>query len=339
MLKTHSLNNVEEHTYAASLTDTTELNNVSSGGVFWALAQQTIEKGGVVYGVEQPTLFDVHHSRAETIEQCEPFRRSKYLESNTGTTYTNTKKDLLIGRKVLYTGTGCQIAGLLSFLAKTDIENLVTCEVVCHGVPSMTIFRAYIKELERIKGKKVQGIIYRDKNRGWNKNCIRICFSDGTSDVDLSSVTPIHRGYLSGFYNRPSCTQCKYARLPRVADITLADYWNYKGTSLINRKKEGISLVVCSTTSGIDFFNTVKHRLLLDPSTITDASESCRHLTHSPSVSRYRKAFFNTFKRNGFFYAYNKYIKKRCIFLLILKLLTVFRVHIGQHFQRRRKML
>ncbi len=296
--------------YAACLPNEEELEQVSSGGVFWALAQHFIDSGGVVYGVEQPSLFDVHHARAEMLEQCKPFRRSKYLESHIGVTYINVKTDLKTGRMVLFTGTGCQVAGLYGFLGKKEYANLITCEMVCHGVPSMKVFQTYIHELEHMRDKKVQRIIYRDKSKGWNKNCIRICFSDGTSEVGLSSETPIHRGYLSGYYYRPSCSQCRYAQLPRVADITLADYWKYQGVLLGTNRNKGISLVVCSSCSGVKCMEDVKHKLMVDVTELENAIKSCTHLTTSPVDSKYRKAFFSNMKSKGFYAAYNKCRRK-----------------------------
>ena len=305
---------------AAYLPDLSQLNSVSSGGVFWALAKYTIEQQGVVYGVEHPSLFDVYHGRAESLEQCVPFRRSKYLESNTRETFRQVKADLKQGRQVLFTGTGCQVAGLYGFFGGKTYPNLVTAEVVCHGVPSMNVFKAYISELEVLRGKKVQEIIYRDKSRGWNRNCIRICFTDGTSETDLSSTTPIHRGYLSGYYSRPSCGGCRYASLPRAADITLADYWQYKGGLTESNQNLGISLVVCSSEKGAAYMESMKHELLLESTSLKEAVDSCRHLSKPPMESLYRSEFLSRMKEKGFHDTFYRIRRKESVARKIAKL-------------------
>ncbi|WP_241654002.1 Coenzyme F420 hydrogenase/dehydrogenase, beta subunit C-terminal domain [Geovibrio thiophilus] len=320
MLVERTANRNTLRVYAAYLPDLSQLYSVSSGGVFWALARHTIEQHGVVYGVEHQSLFDVHHGRAESLEQCVPFRRSKYLESNTKETFRQIKADLEQGRQVLFTGTGCQVAGLYGFFGCKTYPNLVTAEVVCHGVPSMNVFKTYIHELEALRNKKVQEIIYRDKSRGWNQNCIRICFTDGTSEADLSSTTPIHRGYLSGYYSRPSCGGCRYASLPRAADITLADYWQYKGGLRENNQNLGISLVVCSSEKGVACIEKIKHELLIEPSSLEEAVNSCRHLSKAPEESKYRNAFLSHMKKSGFHATFSKFRRKESIARKIAKL-------------------
>jgi hypothetical protein len=320
MLMERTTNKDTLRVYAAYLSDLNQLNSVSSGGVFWALAKHTIERQGVVYGVKHPSLFDVYHGRAESLEQCIPFRRSKYLESNTRETFRQVKADLKQGRQVLFTGTGCQVAGLYGFFGGKNYPNLVTVEVVCHGVPSMNVFQTYVHELEMLRGKKVQEIIYRDKSRGWNQNCIRICFIDGTSEADLSSTTPIHRGYLSGYYNRPSCGRCRYASLPRAADITLADYWQYKGCLKENNQNLGISLVVCSSEKGAAYMESIKNDLILEPTSLKEAVDSCKHLSKPPMESCHRSEFLRRMKEKGFHDTFYKLRRKERMRRKIAKL-------------------
>ena len=286
--------------YAACSTNYSELTQSSSGGIFFTLARYVTDHGGVVYGVVQPSLFDVHHARAQTIDQCLPMRRSKYLESHIRDAYVHARKDLKEGRIVLFTGTGCQVAGLYSFLNQKTYSNLITCEMVCHGVPSISVFQTYIQEVEAQTHRKVESIIYRDKSKGWNKNCLRLDFSDGSTQVGLSGKNPMHRGYLSGYYYRPSCGQCRYATLPRIADITLADFWQYEGALQINNQNQGISLVVCSSTVGVSSFDAIKPFLAWEKSDLKKAKKSCYHLANHPTESPRRTTFFDVLRQKGF---------------------------------------
>lgn len=119
--------------YAAYNKENDVMLNSSSGGIFWLLAKNVIDKNGIVYGAELQSNFNVAHNRAETLVECIRFRKSKYLQSSIGDSFRQAKIDLDNGREVLFTGTPCQIAGLYSYLQK-EYDNLVTCDVLYHDV-------------------------------------------------------------------------------------------------------------------------------------------------------------------------------------------------------------
>ena len=119
----------------------------SSGGIFILLAEQTICEGGVVFGARFDKNWEVEHCYAETLEELEPLMRSKYVQSRIGNTYKEAERFLKGGRKVLFVGTSCQIAGLHRFL-KRDYDNLLTVDFICHGVPSPGVWRKYLGEIE-----------------------------------------------------------------------------------------------------------------------------------------------------------------------------------------------
>ena len=155
----------------------------SSGGIFTMLAESIIDQGGVVFGARFDEKWEVEHAYTETKDGLEPFRGSKYVQSRIGNTYQQVKEFLLSGREVLFTGTPCQIAGLKRFLRR-DYENLLTVDVVCHGVPSPLVWRTYLKDFVMCpKGTTekntvsislnekpvITGISFRDKSTGWKK--------------------------------------------------------------------------------------------------------------------------------------------------------------------------
>lgn len=159
----------------------------SSGGIFTLIAEQILADGGVVFGARFNENWEVIHDYAETVEGLEPFRGSKYVQSLIGDNYKYAKQFLLEGRKVLFSGTPCQIAGLKKFLCK-EYENLLTVEMVCHGVPSPKVWRDYLqyRRAQHVVGKNavsssidelpvITGISFRDKISGWKKYGFKIC--------------------------------------------------------------------------------------------------------------------------------------------------------------------
>lgn len=296
--------------FAAQLKEKQDLFFVSSGGAFWALARAVISQQGVVFGAAQRDVDTIFHMRASSVSEAEQLRRSKYFQSDTRLTFRQVKRDLLDGRKVLYSGTACQIAGLRTFLGK-DYDALFTCDVVCHGVPSRKVWRNYRQEKEASVGKKIRQLVFRDKSMGWSHNQYKITYDDGTVETERSTRQLFHAGYLQGLFYRPSCGSCRFASIPRVADITLADYWQYQGKYRQNGCDLGVSLITVNNEKG--------QRLLKDASAYMDFEEtkrtlalaSCRHLDEHPFENPDRKNFFRTFEDKGYYAAAQKYIIRR----------------------------
>lgn len=236
--------------YAAQLKEKELLKTVSSGGAFQALGMAIISINGVVYGAVQHGVDQIKHERCTTPEELAMTRRSKYLQSDIDNSYKWVKKDLIDGKTVLFSGTGCQVAGLNCFLQKKDFDNLYTCEVVCHGVPSKRIWELYRSEKEEREGRQIIDIVFRDKSKGWSKNQYRITYNDGFVEYERSVSQLFHAGYLQGLFYRPSCGTCPFSSIPRVADITLADFWKYKGK--LNKRDMGVSLVAVNTQKGME---------------------------------------------------------------------------------------
>jgi len=292
--------------FAACLKDKDSLVEVSSGGAAWALTQEMIHQGGVVYGAVQSSVFDTRHFRAERLEEAQLFRRSKYQESDMGIIYRKVKTDLDSGRNVLFTGTGCQIGGLYAFLGKRP-AGLITCDMVCHSIPSLRMFKEYIHTFEKEKQGKVARIVYRDKSLGWKKNQIAIYFEDGRVLRELSGSQAYHSCYLAGLISRPSCNECRYQILSRISDITLADFWQYQGVLYPEKAEYGISLVVCSSEEGKLFFNSTQLLLDTEQVSIKMAVNSSKHLTKPAPVHPMRNQFFMVSRIVGFMTAYDLY--------------------------------
>lgn len=296
--------------YAGQLKNAEELTEVSSGGAFWAFAQVIIAEGGVVYGAVQEDVDHIFHIRASSLDDIKIIRRSKYFQSDMGVTFLRAKEDLKIGLKVLFSGTGCQIAGLRGFLNK-EYDNLITCDVVCHGVPSRKVWRVYRREKEDQEGKTITDLVFRDKSAGWSHNQYKITYTDGSIEKEASTKQLFHAGYLRGLFYRPSCGSCRFASLPRVADITLADYWKYKGRFRENGSDLGVSLIAINSKKGAKMLSIATKYLDYDITTRDLALRSCKHMDEHPTENPDRAAFFILFNKAGYHTAANKYIKYR----------------------------
>ena len=275
------------------------LKDSSSGGIFWLLVEYALSKGGVVYGAVAEG-FNVFHRRGETVEECAAFRKSKYLQSDTKNTYIEALTDLKAGRLVLYSGTPCQIAGLYSFLEK-KYDNLITCEVVCHGVPSRAAFNKWLEELtQKNNGVRPVSMVWRDKEQGWGPNRITYSFENGRTWTCTSKENLFQKGFLHNLYLRLSCYECKYARLPRVADVSLADFWGYDGKLKEKNHNKGLSIVILSTDAGVAIFNEIKDRLICDAVEIEYVKRCSRHVWRTPKYNINRQKFFKRLPHSKF---------------------------------------
>lgn len=208
----------------------------SSGGIFTLLAEQILLKGGVVFGACFDKHWNVVHSYTETIEGLARFRGSKYVQSYIGDSFLQTRKFLDEGRDVLFSGTSCQIAGLKNFLQK-PYQNLLTVDVVCHGVPSPKVWQRYLYEsacnayhikkrtLSFSLADKITNISFRSKDNGWKKYHVKIEYQNGKKNVIPYNNDTYMDLFLSDLSLRPSCYACPSKLYYTQSDITLADFW------------------------------------------------------------------------------------------------------------------
>lgn len=242
----------------------------SSGGIFTLLAERIIDEDGVVFGARFNNNWNVIHDYAETKEGLAAFRGSKYVQSYMGDCYLKAKSFLDQGRKVMFTGTPCQIVGLKNFLRK-DYDNLLAVDVVCHGVPSPKVWRIYLNEIARKGGKnsvlfqpisekqEIKSINFRSKSTGWKKYSFALTLSGATADgekntVLLSSIfteNPYMNAFLSNLNLRPSCYACPTKSGKSGSDITIADFWGIEEVLPEFDDDKGISLILPYTEKGI----------------------------------------------------------------------------------------
>lgn len=217
-----------------------------SGGAFWAIAKYVMERNGVVYGA---AMYDykVIHIRCTTLEQCEKLRKSKYVQSNIGLIFLKVCEDLNNNKMVLFSGTPCQVAGLYGYISSKglDTKNLLSCDLICHGVPSPKLFREYIEFMgDKYKG-PIDKFVFRDKSYGWGSHY---------ESFYVKGKKHKKRIYADLFYDnsslRLSCGNCNFTCMDRVGDITIADCWGIDKIKSQYADKKGVSLVIVNSEKG-----------------------------------------------------------------------------------------
>lgn len=247
----------------------------SSGGVFPLLAMQTLASGGVVIGVavgDADSGWHVHHTAVETAEELPRLLRSKYVQSDKGDIFRQTAAYLRAGRNVLFSGTGCEVRGLLRCLGAIhqDTSRLLAVDIVCHGVPSPLLWEKYMKIRLVLDGQApedVLGVRFRDKKGGWFHNApLIIDYRNGARHASQQDL--FQRLFFRDFCLRASCFHCparsQFTRpadgaqetadtqaLWRPGDLTLGDFWGIECTDLAPRNDDkGASLVFAYSQKG-----------------------------------------------------------------------------------------
>ena len=247
--------------YAAYTKDDEIRKNSSSGGMFTEIARWVIGRQGVVFGAAFDGAFQVRHMYAETEEALAKFRGSKYVQSIIGDSYMQAKRFLDEGRWVLFTGTPCQIGGLLKYLPKS-YEKLLTQDIICHGVPSPLVWRKYREYREEQSGGGIEHINFRNKAKGWNPYYVEMNFSDGKEYLQISGKDLYMRTFLSDLCLRPSCYDCRFKQKVRSSDFTLADFWGIDNVQPEMNDNKGTSLFFVNSDKGQKVFANISERLV-----------------------------------------------------------------------------
>lgn len=222
----------------------------SSGGAFSALAVRILEEGGVVFGARFNKEWDVVHDHIESVGDLRLFQGSKYVQSVIGDTYALAEAFLKNERKVMFTGTSCQIAGLKKYLRK-DYDNLLAIEVICHGVPSPMIWNDYLKYVcadKKVKGisslNDISGISFRSKLTGWKKYSMVFTGNDGVTMAQTFDKNLFMKGFLNNLYLRPSCYDCPARKGRSGCDISLGDFWGVENSHPDFVDNMGVGLIL-----------------------------------------------------------------------------------------------
>jgi coenzyme F420-reducing hydrogenase beta subunit/acetyltransferase-like isoleucine patch superfamily enzyme len=279
----------------------------TSGGLFSACAEKVYKEGGYVGGVVYNEDFSASHFISNDRQDLIRLRSSKYLQSNAAGFYRKIKNLLNNQQKVLICGTPCQIFALQSFLGKV-YENLLLIDFICMGVASPKVHRKYIEALEEEYNSKVVYFKAKNKELGWRNLTKKAMFANGKSYYGIRGKDMYSRAYHSHGINRPSCYNCKFKCLPRIADISLGDYWGVEKIAPELDDNIGTSAVIINSEKGATFFDKIKNRLIFKQTTIESIKQGNIAVTKSVSAPKYsRTDFFSDLDRLTFHEIAEKY--------------------------------
>lgn len=240
--------------------DPDELAQSSSGGVFFLLAKRVLSDGGRVYGAAWDGVDHVRHIGISELADIALLQKSKYVQSDASESYPEVLSDLKSGKRVLFSGTPCQVSALRLFLGK-PMDGLTAVSVVCHGIPSSSMLRSYVDWLELRENSDVTALTFRDKSKfGWGHN-IKIELSDGRIIKRPAAFDPFYGSYIKGLISRSSCYGCPFRGCDSPADIILGDSWRSESVQDCGHPEKGVSAVIVKTERGAKLIDEISDRV------------------------------------------------------------------------------
>jgi len=307
ILKEKSEDNYEPLAYACINNNESIRLESSSGGLFTLIAEQIIEDGGAVFGANFNENLEVEHSYVELKQELEKLRGSKYVQSKIGKTYEQAKQLLKSGRKVLFTGTPCQIGGLKSFLGKS-YNNLLCVDIVCHGVPSPEVWKKYVDYRQEKARSTAQRISFRRKDEGWKRYSVSFLFKNNTEYRETLDKDLYMRAFLTNVCLRPSCYACRFKTIHRQSDITLADFWGIKSILPDMDDDKGTSLIFVNSKAGQTMIEQIADKMQFKEVDINEAIKYNPAAIKSVASNPNRGKFFKELYKLTF----EELVKKYC---------------------------
>lgn len=279
-----------------------EVAKSQSGAAFVVLSDYILSQGGVVYGVGYKDFFRAAHKRATTIEERDEFRGSKYVQSDMTDIFEQVKADLVDGKKVMFTGTPCQVAAVASYIGNKELRNnLFLMDIVCHGVPGPFMWRDYLHFLESKEKQKLTSVNFRDKKyKGWHAHVESFTF-EHTYTYTYTYL------FYSHINLRYSCGKCPYTNFRRISDITVSDFWGVEKSKAarLGADNKGCSLFLVNTEKGRIWFDAIRDELDSIPVGLDECIQP--QLLHPAQLHKKRDKFEEDYVKHGFAYVRRKY--------------------------------
>ena len=264
----------QKKAYAAYAKDTQRRKKSASGGVFPLFVEAILDKEGIVYGVcyeERADQIVVCHKMARSKTEAEEFYNAKYVQSHIIDVYSHIGEQLMGERKVLFSGTPCQVAGLKNYLRKKNcsMENLYCVDNICHGVPSPKAWQCYVEYCRYVDGNRGHGklphINLRDKSTGWSNYAASISrtYEDGSLIREKAADNVYMRAFMTSLSLRPSCSNCAFKGYERESDITLGDFWGIWRLHKECDDDQGTSAVLIHSEKGMTLWNEIQEKGVL----------------------------------------------------------------------------
>lgn len=293
--------NNTQHPKAYAAYDSQNRVGSSSGGLFYTLAKHIIEdKHGWVYGASFEDKLQLKHIGVNTIKDLQKLRGSKYLQSDIGDTFRRIKQHISNGEYVLFVGTPCLVAGLKAYLKYKQSEYLLCADLICHGVPSQYVFDEHVKYLENKHQATLTSYQFRNNAR-WG-----VCEIVDFANPKIHKVLPSYDlslylySFMRSYTYRESCYHCKFTKLQRQGDLTLADWWGVRLFFSLMDYRKGVSLLLVNNATGAKAWEQIKDRCVFEESNIDDASKYNWNLNHVSKRPVERDTIYQRIREEGY---------------------------------------
>lgn len=283
----------EQDGYIVQIKDEIIRRESTSGGAFTAIAKYALKNNGVVFGATYNNKLEVYHTYVEKEEELKKFRNSKYVQSIIGSSYKEAKTFLEKGRTVCFSGTPCQIEGLISYLGK-DYDNLITVDVVCHGVPSPLVWRKYLDVQQKKYGKDIKNILFRDKHYGYKYSTMTIKNSSDKDIYNMGVESDIMlRAFFSEICERPICHNCMFKKRYRISDFTIWDCFSVSNFNKEMDDDKGTTKMLIHTIKGREVFENIKNDMKYMKIEAEKLVDGVKEMVSSVKANPLRSQFMN----------------------------------------------
>ncbi len=254
-------NIASQHFYAAWHKKELDRALSTSGGAGTALAQFASQNGWKICGSIFDDNWELAHAIGDSKQFLSKLRQSKYLQSRTNGIIIEIHNLLKSGEKVLFFGTPCQVAAVQKVCGNP--ANLVTVEIICHGVNSPIVWKDYVHYLENRKHAKLISYNFRDKTNGWERPkggpnlTVSMQFAQGPTIIKRATYNLFHYWFGQHYMLRQACFNCKYRTENRVADIIIGDFWGIQNILPDSDIKKGVSVIITNNWKGEEFISNI----------------------------------------------------------------------------------
>ena len=287
----------EPTAFAAWNDDDAVRSRSGAGGVFVLLAEFILDDGGVVFGAALDEHLQVRHICVKSKNELPRLQGAKLVQSQLGDTYSRVRHYLDQGRRVLFSGTPCQVDGLYRYLGEHP-EKLLTCDILCSGVPSPGVWEHVLHSMAYIKRKKPQAVQFCAKCKGEKGRRFRVSFEGGGSYDAPLAKSELGLGIKRRLLLRPCCHHCPYMTLDRVGDLSLGDYWGLPKDYRPEEQQKGISLLLVNSVKGAHMFDLLPLKKEKRP--LSEAAAANPALSAPVQPPEERSAFFEAFAQQPF---------------------------------------
>ena len=298
--KSHNVSDAEKKAFVGYHRNNDVRANSSSGGLFYALAETVLKDGGCVYGAAYTENFEVKHCKVTQITELNKLMTSKYVQSRMDNVFSQVLDDLKCGRRVLFSGTPCQVAAVRGSVKDEDLlQRLILVDFICHGVPSPGVWESYVEYLKKTNRSDILSVSFRDKTKGWHDFCFRTDFGKKVL-VQSHETDPYLRSFLSDKNIRRSCYQCAFKGDNYCSDITLGDAWKIEKDRPEWADDAGTSLFVVRSLKGAEILGDIDSAFEYAEADYDKWTEYNPSLIESTNMPMGRKAFFEEYKTKSY---------------------------------------